>query len=58
MKLEVATDAGVEKREAILMLDRRGIARIAPGPEPLTLAPLKVERLELEFQGLSLGDTI
>ena len=53
IKLEVATDAGVESREAILVLDRRGIARIAPGPE----AP-PMGSLEVELPRLGLGDTI
>jgi hypothetical protein len=56
MKLEVATDAGLETREATLVLDRRGIARIAPGPESLPVSPLSL--LEGELQALSLGDTI
>ena len=56
MKLEVATSAGVETREATLVLDRRGIARIAPGPESLPVSPLSL--LEVELQALSLGDTI
>jgi hypothetical protein len=55
MKLVVATSAGVETREATIVLDRRGIARIAPGAESLAVG---AELLEEELRTLSLGDIL
>jgi hypothetical protein len=43
MKLLVSTSAGEETREATIVLDRSGIARIAPSPAPVPLAPGAVE---------------
>jgi hypothetical protein len=55
LTLQVTTPAGVEKREATIVLNRRGIARIAPEGAPLPLAPAELEVPELDDDGAELS---
>jgi len=48
LTLTVSTPAGVEKREATIVLSRGGIARIAAGGAPAPLAPAEIELPELD----------
>jgi hypothetical protein len=52
LTLVVSTPAGVEKREAVIVLNRRGITRIVPEGPPL--APAEVELPELDDEGAEL----
>jgi hypothetical protein len=53
MTISVATRAGVERREAIIVLNRRGIARIVPeGGPPMVPTQLDAELPELDDVGL------
>jgi hypothetical protein len=57
LSLTVTTAAGVERREAEIVLSRRGIARIVPrGVEQPVAGPLDVELPELD-DGLLLPQT-
>src|SRR3954462_1554652 len=48
MRVRVSTAAGVETRQALIVLNRRGIARIDAEGEPPSVAPADVELPELD----------
>jgi hypothetical protein len=54
LTLVVATPAGVETRQAIIVLNRRGITRIVPEGAPLPVVPVEVELPELDDDGAEL----
>src|SRR6267143_1825837 len=51
LSLLVSTPAGAEKREAVIVLNRRGIARIVPEGAPLPFVPAEVELPDLDEDG-------
>jgi hypothetical protein len=54
LTLRVATGAGVETREALIVLNRRGIARIIPEGTAQPLAAAEIELPELDDDGAQL----
>jgi len=54
LTLLVSTPAGDEKREAVIVLNRRGIARIVPEGAPLPFVPAEVELPDLDDDGAEL----
>jgi hypothetical protein len=52
-RLSLVTAAAVERRDALIVLDRRGIARIAAGGAPALLAPSEIELPEPELGDVS-----
>ena len=54
LTLHVATAAGVEKREALIVLNRRGIARIVPEGTAQPVPPAEAELPELDDNGAEL----
>jgi hypothetical protein len=48
LSLYISTAAGVEKREAVVVLNRRGIARIVPEGTVQSLPPAEIELPELD----------
>src|SRR5205814_10295111 len=54
LSLRVAPPAGVEKREALIVLNRRGIARIVPEGTAQPVLPAKLELPELDDNGVEL----
>jgi hypothetical protein len=54
LSLMVSTPAGAEKREAVIVLNRRGIARIVPEGAPLPFVPAEVELPDLDDDGAEL----
>ena len=51
LSLLVTTSAGAEKREAVIVLNRRGIARIVPEGAPVPFVPAEVELPDLDDDG-------
>jgi len=54
LSLRVSTPAGVEKREALIVLNRRGIARIVPEGTAQPVPPAELELPELDDNGVEL----
>ncbi|HYY51316.1 MAG TPA: hypothetical protein VE755_00520 [Myxococcales bacterium] len=54
LTLQVATSAGVERREALIVLNRRGIARIVPEGTAQPAPPAELELPELDDNGAEL----
>jgi len=54
LSLRVSTPAGVEKREALIVLNRRGIARIVPEGTAQPVLPAELELPELDDNGVEL----
>jgi hypothetical protein len=54
LTLQVATPAGVERREALIVLNRHGIARIVPEGTAQPVAPAEPELPELDDDGAEL----
>ena len=54
LSLRVSTPAGVEKREALIVLNRRGIARIVPEGTAQPVPPAEPELPELDDNGVEL----
>ena len=58
LEITVTTRAGVERREAEIVLNRRGIARIVPrGEQQPVLPPLEAELPDLEDDN-GVGDLV
>ena len=54
LTLVVATRAGVETRDAVIVLNRRGITRIVPEGAPLPVVSAEMELPELDDNGAEL----
>src|SRR5437762_353136 len=54
LSLRVSTPAGVEKREALIVLNRRGIARIVPEGTAQPVPPAELQLPELDDNGVEL----